>query len=78
MSNIYLDFALILTRVLAERHGVLVFAGGLLKPGLQSLLVPVHLRLHLLQLLGLSEDVVLNTQQTAHNVRSLPFKSPLG
>lgn len=55
----HLDLALILASVLAQGHGIFVFACGLFKPRLKGLLVPVHLRLHLLQLLRLPEDVVL-------------------
>ena len=60
--KIHLDFALILACVLVQSHGILIFASRLLKPSLQGLLIPVHLRLHLFQLLGLPEDVVLQTR----------------
>lgn len=58
-----LDFAFILSSVFLNSHGILILPGGLFQPCLQSLLVPVHLGFHLLQLLCLLEYVVLKNKK---------------
>ena len=62
-----LYFSFILTRVFLQNHRVFVLARGFLQPRLEGLLVPVHLRLHFLQLLSLLENVILETSE-AHNI----------
>lgn len=58
-----LDFAFILSSVFLNGHGVLILPCWLFQPCLQSLLVPVHLGFHLLQLLRLLEYVVLKNKK---------------
>lgn len=54
-----LDSSIVCPGVLLDSHGIFILPSRLLQPRLQGLLVPVHLGLHLLQLLRLLEDVVL-------------------
>ena len=58
MDHPHLNFGFVLPCVLSHDHGVLILTRRLLQPGLQRLLVPVHLRLEVLQALRLFEDVV--------------------
>jgi len=67
MNCRYLDLKLILPGIFLNNHSVLVLAGGLFKPCLQRLLVPVHPCLHLLQLLHQLELVILHIQYTQHH-----------